>query len=309
MFLTLQRKRFLPFVLSTLALFSQSVNADSSNSTTSSDVPTLVERVYHYSPSKPTAIVAGVLYAIAASLIFVRLCRARSWWGLCLPIAAALMSIGFFLRIPMALNPNSLGVFMIQDMFIILSPAAFLAFNYMLYGRLVSRCIDPKHSWVQPRKVARIFVTSDVVTFLIQGGGGGLQASKSSSSITLGARVLLVGLILQTLSFAFFIVLVIHAHRSLRNEKIKASDHLWGMLFKLLYFTSFFFLLRCVYRTIEYGQAEDGTGYLQNHEVFFYVLDSLALLVGISAYIRFWPDNYLPKFPTSFSQVPLNELA
>ncbi|EIW76234.1 hypothetical protein CONPUDRAFT_76626 [Coniophora puteana RWD-64-598 SS2] len=300
-------------MLFTLALLSQSnvkTGIDSSNSTTSSDGPTLVSLVYHYNPSKPVAVVAGALYAIAAILLFVRLYRARSWWGLCLPIAAAVMSIGFFLRVPMALNPNSLGIFLMQDLFIILSPAAFLAFNYMLYGRLLTRCIDPKHSWIRPQRVARIFLISDFLTFNIQGDGGGLQGSRNSTLKTVGGLILLVGLILQTLSFAFFIVLVIHAHRSLQKENIKVSDHRWGTLFKLIYFSSFFFLLRCVYRTIEYGQAQGGTGYLQDHEVFFYVLDSLALLVGISAYIGFWPDNYLPQeVPTSSSQVLLREIA
>ena len=72
--------------------------------------------------------------------------------------------------------------------------------------------------------------------------------------------------------------------------------------------------VRCVYRTIEFAQGL-GNGYLVNHEgkmtkpchpfkllkrsralcftAFFYVFDSLPLLIGISAYAVYWPSLYL----------------
>jgi hypothetical protein len=41
-----------------------------------------------YSPSKVAAGVAGGLYLLSGVGLLVRLILARSWWGLCLPIAA-----------------------------------------------------------------------------------------------------------------------------------------------------------------------------------------------------------------------------
>ena len=54
-----------------------------------------------------------------------------------------------------------------EQLFIICAPAAFLAFNYIAYGRLILY-IGAEHSVVKPQKIAKIFVISDISTFLLQ---------------------------------------------------------------------------------------------------------------------------------------------
>ncbi|KIJ19198.1 hypothetical protein PAXINDRAFT_97214 [Paxillus involutus ATCC 200175] len=127
----------------------------------------------------------------------------------------------------------------------------------------------------------------------MQGGGGGLEASTNETSVKLGSYILLGGLILQTLSFALFIVLVLHAYRGLIKDGVRPSQERWGMILWTLLFSSAAFLVRCVYRVIELGQLTGGGDYLMTHEVYFYALDSLPLLIGISTYIVFWPSKYL----------------
>lgn len=78
------------------------------------------------------------------------------------------MSLGFFVRIAVNYAPSSHGVFIIQNLFVITSPAAFLAFNYILYGRFIVHCVSREYSWIKPERVALIFVLSDITTFLIQ---------------------------------------------------------------------------------------------------------------------------------------------
>jgi hypothetical protein len=58
-------------------------------------------------------------------------------------------------------------IFVLEQLFIVCSPAAFLAFNYITYGRVISS-VGEDHSIINPRKVATIFVVSDVLTFLVQ---------------------------------------------------------------------------------------------------------------------------------------------
>lgn len=55
-----------------------------------------------------------------------------------------------------------------MQLFLVTSPAAFLAFNYILYGRLVRNRVGDQYSYIHPRIVARVFIISDVVTFMIQ---------------------------------------------------------------------------------------------------------------------------------------------
>jgi len=78
------------------------------------------------------------------------------------------MGLGFFVRIALISNQDSIGVFIGQQLLIILSPASFLAFNYIIYGRLILHCVGREYSFVRPEIVTRLFVISDVVTFFIQ---------------------------------------------------------------------------------------------------------------------------------------------
>ncbi|KIJ67542.1 hypothetical protein HYDPIDRAFT_186269 [Hydnomerulius pinastri MD-312] len=255
----------------------------------------IVSVVFDYSSSKPAAGTAGALYLIATLCLFARLFANRTWWGLCLPIASAVMMAGFFLRIPMAIHPNTLPIFLVQQFFIFLPPAAFLAFNYIVYGRFIVTCADRRYSWIRPERVARYFVISDVTTFLIQASGGVLQASSNASMAKNGVYILLGGLVLQTISFALYMLLAFHAYSLIKKDGITPQHEPWGTILSTLTFTSICFMvgqrIRCIYRVIEFAQGNGG--YLMTHEVFFYILDPLPLLLGIAIYIFYWPSKYL----------------
>ncbi|KAF8554877.1 hypothetical protein OG21DRAFT_1011932 [Imleria badia] len=267
-----------------------SASATSYPSATSS--PTLVQQGFAYNPSKATAGIFAGLYGITTFVIFFRLFSNRTWWALCLPIGAAVMSAGFCLRLAMTVYPNSFPIYLCSQLFILLSPAAFLAFDYIVYGRFVVNCIERRHSLIRPERTARYFIISDITTFLVQGTGGSFMTSSDSNTVKIGVYIIIGGLALQTLSFGLYILLVYHAYRSLRRHGIKPLEEPWGKIFQLLFFTSAFFLLRCIYRTIELALGL-GNSYLSNHEAFFYVFDSLPLLIGISAYAFYWPSRYL----------------
>lgn len=79
-------------------------------------------------------------------------------------------ALGFLTRIFIT-QPSlrsSIGVYILMDSLIVLAPAAFLAFNYITYGRTVRLCTGREHSFIRPEIVGRTFVISDIVTFLIQ---------------------------------------------------------------------------------------------------------------------------------------------
>ncbi|KAG2140285.1 RTA1 like protein-domain-containing protein [Suillus cothurnatus] len=254
-----------------------------------------------YDPSRAAAAVAGGLYSIASLCLFVRLFMNKAWWGLCLPTASTFMSIGFFIRIPMAMNPSSLPIFMVQQLLTLLPPAAYLAFNYILYGRFIVNCVDRRYCWIKPEKIVQYFVISDIMTFLIQGVGGGLEVSTNVTNEKLGANILLTGLVIQTLSFAFFMILVAHAWYGILRDGFMLRQEPWGLILWILIFSSAAYMVRCIYRVIELGQGSGG--YLLTHEIYFYLLDSLPLLIGIYTYIIYWPTKYLEA-----SAKPTNEM-
>ncbi|KAG1904371.1 RTA1 like protein-domain-containing protein, partial [Suillus fuscotomentosus] len=278
-------------ILITVAFLIGAVRAASGNSTVGVEAPTIVSIVFKYDPNKAAAIAAGVLYSVASLCLFTRLFMNKAWWGLHLPIASTLMSVGLFMRIPMATNPNSLPIFMVQEFFTLLPPAAYLAFNYILYRRFFVNCVDRRYSWISPEKAIRCIVISDIATASIQGAGGGLEASTNATSEKLGADIVLAGLILQTVSFAFFMILIVHAWHGINRDGLLFRKEPWRKILWILMFSSTAYMIRYIYRVIEFGQGNGG--YLITHEIYFYLLDSLPLLIGICAYIIYWPTKYL----------------
>ncbi|EJD06073.1 RTA1 like protein, partial [Fomitiporia mediterranea MF3/22] len=240
-----------------------------------------------YDPSKPTALVAGAVYAVVTFLLFIRLFRRKNCWGLCLPLGTLAFSIGFFLRFASTENPTVFGLFIATQILIVVAPAAFLAFNYIVYGRLIRTFATSRdrYSLIRPEKVARIFIISDVVTFMVQGGGGGLQAQEDSANA--GRVILLAGIIVQALSYVVFWFLLIHSHRVFCNDgKFDKYNFPWSLM-TALHISSVFIIIRATYRVVELAQGNDG--YLLTHEVTFYTLDTIPLFFATAIYTYFWP--------------------
>jgi hypothetical protein len=132
--------------------------------------------------------------------------KAKAKWTLCLPIAEVTSGLGYILRIVCRSNQQSIALYAVANLFVILSPAAFLAFNYMMYSRLIiaidpeikhqsKRTVKSRFSLLPPRIFGILFIWSDVFTFLIQAAGGGIQATGNNTS--LGNNLFLVGVALQ----------------------------------------------------------------------------------------------------------------
>lgn len=60
--------------------------------------------------------------------------------------------------------------------------------------------------FLRAQLVGRIFILSDVFTFLLQAAGGGMTAIESMASI--GEKLALVGLVIQCISFGLFCILL-----------------------------------------------------------------------------------------------------
>lgn len=170
----------------------------------------LTDVTVEYHPSKAAAIASGVVYAILTAALFFRLVRARTWWGLVLPIGCGctptfsvelhkgvsdpitVFAAGFFLRYLAAVKVESSPIFIFSQIFVIVSPASFLAFNYILYGRLLRPFTSGRgrYTLIKPEKVALIFISSDVVTFIVQVCVTVLHASQNliDNSSTPGRR-------------------------------------------------------------------------------------------------------------------------
>lgn len=190
--------------------------------------------ILKYEPSLVGNVALGAIYTIEGLLFLYYITRNKDKWALCLPIGALASALGFFCRLAMDPNNLKLPLYIAQQAFVVISPSAFLAFNYMLYGRFIM-AIDPefgidkaqskmersRYSFIPPRIVGRTFVWSDVTTFFIQMSAGGLQATgaNNQSLANLGDKMFLVGVSAQGVSYCLFAALLTVALKRLIRER------------------------------------------------------------------------------------------
>ncbi|KAF5390673.1 hypothetical protein D9757_002745 [Collybiopsis confluens] len=132
-------------------------------------------------------------------------------WGakymLSMTIGAYTFAFGLGTRFGLHLHPESKGLYIVEYLFTVLSPCAFIAAEYILLGRLARHLQCDKYLMVSPRRITITFISSDITTFLIQALGGGLSISANDEPLALtGSRIFLAGLALQLLSFLIFTV-------------------------------------------------------------------------------------------------------
>lgn len=104
-------------------------------------------------------------------------------------IGEYIYALGFAFRFAVHHSPDSLVIFITEDLMIVLSPCFFIAANYTLLGRL-AREIDCAHHILLPvRWLTLIFVSSDVTTFVIQAAGASMSTSTVQSSALTGLHI------------------------------------------------------------------------------------------------------------------------
>ena len=75
---------------------------------------------------------------------------------------------GYIFLIAFSHSPNSIGLFIAYRILTVTLAALLLAFNYIIYGRLITSSVDPRHSFIQPQTVAKTFILVDLITFQAQ---------------------------------------------------------------------------------------------------------------------------------------------
>ncbi|KAI9373390.1 RTA1 like protein-domain-containing protein [Aspergillus egyptiacus] len=239
---------------------------------------------YHYNPSEGAAIPFAALFALTTLIHIWQTLRARTWYLIPFIIGGVFEAIGYLCRFISATEtPNwTMEPYVGQQVLILLGPALFAASIYMLLGRIIRALNAGSISPIRPAWMTKIFVTGDVLSFLLQSGGGGIQATaKDASGADTGEKMILGGLFVQIVFFCIFILVSITFHRRMLatpfHHSGSGSALPWSKYLKILYLVSVLILVRSVFRVAEYAQGREG--YLQSKEVFIYVFDAALMLV------------------------------
>ncbi|KAH7874399.1 RTA1 like protein-domain-containing protein [Lentinula edodes] len=255
------------------------------------------------------AVIGAAMYGVSGLLHWIHFFRVGQRYMLTLTIGMTCMTIGLVLRIAVSHSPYSLALYILEDMLVLLSPCAFLATDYILLSRLANslgRDIADDCLLIPSRRITKIFVWSDVITFWVQAFGGGMSASAKMA--TIGTTVSMVGLVLQLVSFGLFTILLVTFGFRVLTKYPKAWDVQSSVLsvagpfktstttnWKILYFTMCFtctgILTRSAFRIAEFAGGYNG--YLATHEGYFFLLDALPLWIVMTTYCFFWPTRFI----------------
>ncbi|OQV06598.1 hypothetical protein CLAIMM_11143 [Cladophialophora immunda] len=255
---------------------------------------------YNYNPSVAAAAIFVIVFAALSSIHVFRLVTNRTWFCLPFLVGGLFEVIGYAARLVGHYNPDSLPPYVVQALLILLAPILFAASIYMILGRIIRTTGAQAYSLVRVTWMTKIFVGGDVLCFLIQALGGAMLANADTpSQVSRGQHIILAGLILQILIFAFFLTVAGVFQQRLRRKPTESSCSGaaigWQGLMVMLYTVSIFITVRNVFRVIEYAAGDDG--YLLQNEWPIYVFDaflmSIVLLICIKWFDAFHKDETL----------------
>ncbi|KAH7413883.1 putative RTM1-like protein [Phaeosphaeria sp. MPI-PUGE-AT-0046c] len=238
-------------------------------------------KLFRYDPSMAAAIIFVILFFTISVIHAFQLIRTKAWIFVPFLIGGVFQCIGYIGRAKSAAeSPDwTVATYSLQTILVLVAPALYAASVYMVLGRIILVTDGEAHAIIRKKWLTKIFVTGDVISFMMQGAGGGVMASGTISALHTGESLIIAGLVVQLLFFGCFIITsaIFHARMG-RNPTttILTQSIPWERQLYALYGASGLILLRCIFRLIEYAQGNDG--YLISHEVYLYVFDSTLML-------------------------------
>ncbi|PYH77257.1 RTA1 domain protein, partial [Aspergillus uvarum CBS 121591] len=266
--------------------------------------------LWTYLPSIPAAAIFAVLFGLVTCYLFFKLFQTRAWYNISFSIGGIFEIVGYIVRILNYSNTASIGLYAIQSVLILLGPVLFAATVYMTLGRII-RSLPPRltaaapetkaksASLIPPKYLTKLFVASDILSFIVQGSGVGLMVR--STGQTTAKAITVVGLLIQVIMFSFFIVVALVFHRRFKAQQQQQQQQIrlgqYGRpldrLMYMLYAVSALILVRSIFRVIEYAMGMHG--YILTHEWTLYVFDSVLMWSVMVIWAVGFPGNLVEE--------------
>ncbi|CZR58658.1 related to RTM1 protein [Phialocephala subalpina] len=252
-------------------------------------------KYYHYDPSLAAACIFAVVFGITTIWHSILIAKHRTWYFIPMLVGGIFEIVGYAARgVSSGQAPHlTIAPYVIQTLLLLVAPALLAASIYMILGRIIVSVDGESYSLIKKRWLTKVFVTSDVLSFFIQLGGGGLMASSKASSAKLGSHIVLAGLLIQIIIFGFFIVATLVFHLRLRAMPTTQSHDPslpWKKFLYILYTSSAFIMIRSIVRVAEFVEGFEGVIIL--HEVFLYVFDGVPMAAVMAIFDIWYPSSF-----------------
>ncbi|QKX53001.1 uncharacterized protein TRUGW13939_00072 [Talaromyces rugulosus] len=275
--------------------------------------------IYFYEPSLAASIIFTILYVIPFLYHFYMTVIApctgqysRTGYFIPIVIGAAMEVAAYGVRAASVKKPDNVGLYATSSTLVVIAPVLVCASLYILIGRLIRSSLErhsndptakrlpaPLAGKISSAWIPRIFVISDILSFLTQASGSGIASSNDwqGTSKDAGIGVLIAGLVLQLVTFSIFLILVIWYH--IRIIPLSSTDTRSSearLLLNGMYIAGFFITVRLIYRVVEFSIGIGG--YTWTHEWPLYVFEAVPMFVAMVVMGRYHPTSILEDKPT-----------
>ncbi|PYH77206.1 putative RTM1-like protein [Aspergillus uvarum CBS 121591] len=239
-------------------------------------------KLYRYDPSIGAAVIFIILFLAAAGIHTFQVVRTKAWFVIPFVVGGHFEWIGYIGRAVSGAEAPDFTVkpYIVQTLLLLIAPTLFAAAVYMELGRIVLLTNGEAYCLIRRTWLTKTFLLGDIVSFLMQGAGGGIMASGTPSNLTTGEHIIIGGLVVQLIFFSLFVITSMKFHHGLSNAPSRRVLHLqapWERHMYALYGGSALIFVRSLFRLIEYAQGNDG--YLVSHEAFLYIFDALLMVL------------------------------
>jgi hypothetical protein len=181
-------------------------------------------------------------------------------------------------------------------MLILCAPPFVAASIYMVLGRIICAFDAEHHSSIRTKWLTTIFVLNDVVCFLTQLAGAGVQITGDPHVMAIGKKAVLAGLIFALVVFGVFVWVAAAFHRRLDAEPtavVRECPRLrWKKYMWVIYVSCGMLMVRNLVRTVQFGSRKGSA--LNTEEAFIYVFDA-ALMAGSILVLIVWHPGRLVR--------------
>jgi len=259
-----------------------------------------LSHVYHYRPDIYGNSTQVVLFSLGTILIAVlnavysrRTGNPAKYMHL-ITFTGLMEVVGYALRIYASLCEDvsclNTNAFIVTTVAILIAPIFLATVNYVVVGKLLKAtgksvlCIKASHATC-------FFLTADILCFLIQCSAAALLTSKNPSQQDQGKSIVLLGLGLQLFFFTGFAFIALYMAFSKKFSMM--TNQTLRPVFIGLFVSIICLYIRNVYRCVEFASGYNSD--LVKHELIFFLLETLPILVAFGAYIYYHFGRDLPS--------------
>ncbi|KAK1718048.1 RTA1 domain-containing protein [Colletotrichum acutatum] len=242
---------------------------------------------YAFDPSFGGNVAFAVLFGLSfiAHIAQAILYRKRFCWVLC--VGASWELIAFILRSLGARDQQQIGYQIGGQLLFLLAPLWINAFAYMLSARLVYLVLpDQRVFRVKATALTKIFVTMDVVCFLVQGAGGAMMSNTETASddpiLRTGKQVYMIGCGLQLAFIVVFCGLMGRFYAKMRRaQRFDLDLKRIGAIVLVMFVVLVLIIIRIIFRLVEFGPGANMDNPILTNENYAFGLDALPMVLAL----------------------------